>query len=101
MLAGGLSKETIRRRIYPRLAEFRFCYERGRRQRPDLAGRVTVGFLIAPSGVVQSATIAHSELGSDETERCIQEAVRRWSFPQPEGGGLVSVTYPFMLQAVE
>lgn len=101
VIAGGLSKETIRRTIYPRLAEIRFCYERGRRQRPDLAGRVTVGFLIAPSGVVQSATIAHSDLGSDETERCIQEAVRRWSFPQPEGGGLVSVTYPFMLQAIE
>jgi len=101
VIAGGLSKETIRRTIYPHLAEIRFCYERGRRLRPDLAGRVTVGFLIAPSGVVQSAHIASSDIASEETEQCIRDAVRRWSFPQPEGGGMVSVTYPFMLQAVE
>ena len=101
MVAGGLSKETIRRTIYPHLAEIRFCYEQGRSAQPELAGRVTVGFLIAPSGAVQSARIAHSDLASSVTEQCIQNAVRRWAFPQPENGGLVSVTYPFLLPASE
>jgi hypothetical protein len=27
----------------------------------------------------------------------VATAVRRWSFPAPEGGGMVAVTYPFML----
>jgi hypothetical protein len=29
---------------------------------------------------------------------CIAQATRRWVFPAPEGAGIVSVTYPFVLQ---
>ncbi len=98
---GSLSKEVIRRTVSLHLAEIRFCYEQGRIARADLAGRISVGFVIAPSGSVQNATIVHSDLTSPSTESCIQAAVRRWAFPQPENGGVVSVTYPFVLQATE
>jgi hypothetical protein len=30
-------------------------------------------------------------------ESCIVAATRRWAFPQPRGGGLVTVSYPFQL----
>lgn len=39
-------------------------------------------------------------LGNVRTEQCIVAAVRRWSFPAPDGGGVVIVTYPFALQHV-
>jgi len=29
---------------------------------------------------------------------CIAQAVKRWQFPKPEGGGSVIVTYPFVLE---
>jgi hypothetical protein len=29
----------------------------------------------------------------------VASAVRRWTFPAPDGGGLVSVTYPFTLES--
>ena len=37
------------------------------------------------------------DLGVASVESCMVEAVRRWEFPQPAGGGLVSVSYPFQL----
>jgi hypothetical protein len=95
---GSLSKETIRRVIRLHLAEVRACYEERLLARPDLQGRLAVRFIIAPSGIVQAAGVDSSELRDPSTEQCIVRAVRRWPFPQPEGGGIVSVTYPFMLQ---
>jgi TonB family protein len=96
---GSLSKEVIRRVIRRHINEVRFCYEQELNQRPDLEGRVTVSFIISPAGAVQSATVANSTMGNSRVESCIAGAVRRWSFPAPEGGGIVVVNYPFMLSA--
>ena len=95
---GALSKEVIRREIHRHLNEVRFCYEEGLRGQPDLQGRVAVKFVIAPTGMVQAAARASSDLGHARTEQCIVAAVKRWMFPAPDGGGLVIVTYPFALQ---
>jgi hypothetical protein len=94
---GSLSKEVIRRVIQRHINEVRFCYEQELNQRPDLQGRVTVKFIISPSGAVQSALVSETTLGAPRPEQCIAQAVRRWTFPSPEGGGIVIVNYPFML----
>jgi TonB family protein len=96
---GSMSREVIRRVVRSHMNEIRFCYEQQLAGRPDLAGRVAVNFIIAPSGRVQSAVLAGSTLGSATAEECMARAVRRWSFPAPEGGGIVAVTYPFMLSS--
>jgi TonB family protein len=95
---GSLSKEVIRRVIRRHLNEVKFCYEQQLNQRPDLSGRVKVKFIISPSGAVQSAVVSGSTLGNQKAETCIAQAVRRWTFPKPEGGGIVVVNYPFMLR---
>ena len=94
---GSLSKEVIRRVIRRHLNEVRYCYERQLGAQPDLAGRVTVSFIIAPTGAVQSSGVRSSTLGNAGVDNCIARAARRWSFPQPEGGGVVAVNYPFVL----
>lgn len=94
---GSLSKETIRRVVHRYLNEVRFCYEEELRRRPDLAGRVSVRFLIGQDGSVGSALAAESTMESARVASCIVDAVRRWSFPAPEGGGMVVVTYPFVM----
>jgi TonB family protein len=66
-----------------------------------LAGRVIVSFVIAPSGEVQSALLGLSTIGYGRLQRCIVEAVRRWTFPAPSGGGVVGVNYPFVLMPSE
>jgi TonB family protein len=98
-VVGSLSQEAIRRVVRRHLPEVRFCYEQGLQQNPSLEGRVTVSWIISPAGTVQSASIAPgSSLQNGQVESCIATAVRRWSFPQPDGGGTVGVNYPFTLQ---
>ncbi|MET0285278.1 MAG: AgmX/PglI C-terminal domain-containing protein [Polyangiales bacterium] len=96
---GSLSKEAIRRVIQRRLNEVRFCYEQALTNRPDLRGRVQMKFVIAPTGAVQAAAVESSTLATPRTEDCITQAVRRWSFPAPDGGGVVIVSYPFVFDA--
>ncbi len=96
---GSLSKEVIRRVIQRHINEVRFCYEQELNQRPDIAGRVQVKFIIAPSGAVQAANVEDTTLGAARAEQCIAQAVRRWTFPAPDGGGIVVVSYPFVLEA--
>ncbi len=95
---GSLAKGVIRRIINRHLNEIRFCYEQALTRRPDVQGRVAVKFIIAPTGAVQTAIKASSTVGNPQLEGCIVNAVRRWNFPAPEGGGIVAVTYPFLLQ---
>jgi TonB family protein len=94
---GSLSKETIRRTIGRHIPEVRFCYESQLNARPELQGRVAIKFVISPTGTVRSALVASSDVGSAKVDNCIADAVRRINFPAPEGGGLVIVTYPFLL----
>ena len=91
---GSLDKELIRRVVRRNESQVRFCYEQALHSNPDLRGRVEIRFLIAPTGAVQSAVVAKTEVGN-QVGNCIAQAVRRWTFPAPEGGGIVSVTYPW------
>lgn len=97
-IRGALSQEAIRRVVRRHLAEVRFCYEQGLQSNPSLEGRVAVTWIIGADGAVQNASLSSSELGSSRVEGCVVEAVRRWAFPAPDGGGIVGVTYPFVLQ---
>jgi hypothetical protein len=36
---------------------------------------------------------------SSGAESCVVQAVRRWEFPKPAGGGIVIVSYPFNFTA--
>ncbi len=96
---GSLSREVIRRVIRRHINEVRFCYEQELGQRPDLAGRVTISFIISATGAVQTATTSSTTLNNARVEGCIVQAVRRWTFPAPDGGGVVGVNYPFVLDS--
>ena len=96
---GSLSKEVIRRVVRRHINEVKFCYEQQLNSRPDLQGRVTTKFVISPTGSVQSAMVGSSSLRNEAVESCIVRAVRRWTFPAPDGGGVVVVNYPFLLDA--
>lgn len=96
---GSLSREVITRIVRRHQREIRTCYERGLMRRPELSGRVTVSFVISPTGTVESASIASTTLEDAQVEACIVRAVRTWTFPAPDGGGVVSVNYPFVFQS--
>jgi TonB family protein len=94
---GVLDKEIIRRIVRRHINEVRFCYEPELAKRPSLGGRIVVAFSIAPTGRVLTSALQSSTMGNVAVESCTVQAVRRWDFPTPRGGGMVSVTYPFVL----
>ena len=58
-----------------------------------------VQFTIAATGQVVVSKVQSSTLQSPKVEKCIATAVRRWLFPKPKGGGIVIVSYPFVLRS--
>ncbi len=99
--SGSMTKDVIRRIVHRHLNEVKHCYESRLSKQPDLSGRVAVKFIISGTGGVQAALLASSTLGDPVVEQCIVAAVRRWAFPQPKGGGVVIVTYPFFLTSAD
>jgi TonB family protein len=94
---GSLDREIIRRIIRRHINEVKYCYEQELTQRPDLGGRILVRFTIAASGQVIASDLQNSTVGDARVERCIVAAVHRWEFPKPLDGGLLQVSYPFVL----
>jgi len=96
---GALSKTVIRRVVRGNAAQVERCVRRasgGGKQ----AGRVTVKFVVGADGGVKTAAVPKSTLGNADAEKCIGEAVRGWSFPKPQGGGIAVVTHGIVLSRV-
>lgn len=96
-VSGLLAKEAIRRVVARNLAQLRFCYASALRAHPQLAGHVTMRFIIGGTGTVMGATVHEASFDDRELGLCMARRIRTWQFPSPEGGGVVLVTYPFEL----
>jgi hypothetical protein len=94
---GALDKEIVRRIIRRHINEVKYCYEQELVKKPTLAGRIMVQFTIAASGHVIASVLQNSTVGDAHVENCTVQAVRRWEFPHRETGGIVIVSYPFVL----
>jgi len=52
---------------------------------------------LAPTGQVVVCRIQESTVKDAEVEPCMTQAVRRWPFPRPRGGGIGIVSLPLVL----
>ncbi|MBW2731975.1 MAG: AgmX/PglI C-terminal domain-containing protein [Deltaproteobacteria bacterium] len=95
---GALDKEIIRRIIRRHINEVKYCYQKELASNEKLGGRVIIQFTISPTGQVVVSKVQQSTLKNQKVETCIARAVRRWLFPKPKGGGIVIVSYPFVLR---
>jgi len=94
---GALSREQVRRTVRRHINEVRFCYQQSLQSHPELEGRVAVSFIVNSDGAVQSSTVASDSTGSNQVSSCVQNAVRRWTFPAAPG--VTGITYPFVMQS--
>ncbi len=94
---GRLPAEVIRRIVRQNYGRFRLCYEQGLGRNPNLAGRVSVRFVIGRQGAVSNVSNGGSDLPDANVVKCVIRAFYGLSFPKPEGG-IVTVVYPIMLQ---
>jgi TonB family protein len=95
---GSLDKELIRQVIHRNRNQIRYCYEAQLTRHPKLNGKVAIKFIITSQGTVSTSQVAQSTLSNPELEQCIASRVQTWQFPKPKGGGVVIVTYPFLLK---
>lgn len=95
VVLGALDKEKIDAGVRRNMSSLRRCYAQGLKSNPTLAGRVVIKFTIAADGSVSQAAVKSSSMNHPETENCMVAAVRTFHFPEPTGGGVVIVSYPF------
>jgi TonB family protein len=95
-VVGGLDKDVIAKIIRQHQNEIKYCYESELNKNPSLAGKVAVAFTIDPAGAVSDASVSETTLNNGTAENCMLSRIRRWKFPEPKGGGVVAVTYPWL-----
>ncbi len=96
IILGALDKSLIDAVIKRNMNQIRYCYQRELTKNPTLGGKITVKFVISKDGSVSTATTKASTMGSPAVEGCINGRFMRFQFPEPKGGGIVIVSYPFI-----
>jgi TonB family protein len=75
------------------------CYARARTWSPALHGVVVVEWEISPSGDVFKAEVTGNSTGNTELASCILQAVKTWTFREPNASYPSHVRYPFRFQS--
>ena len=95
-LTGGRSRASIQRVVMQNVASLRYAYNRRVRERPGLAGTITVKFAIDESGKVIFAQAVASTINDADLESTVVTRVRSWVFEKiDKPGDVTEVTYPF------
>ncbi|MEC8276517.1 MAG: AgmX/PglI C-terminal domain-containing protein, partial [Myxococcota bacterium] len=96
IIMGALDKSLIDAVIKRNMNQIRYCYQRELTKNPSLGGKIVVKFTIAKDGSVSKANIKSSSMGNKKVESCIAGRFMQFKFPEPKGGGIVIVSYPFI-----
>jgi hypothetical protein len=112
--AARLPPLVIQKIVRARFGAFRKCYEDGLARNPKLEGRVSIRFVIGRDGRVSNAEDldrrppevaewvprspppAVQVMRDEQVSACVVAGFRELVFPPPEGGGIVTVTYPIV-----
>jgi len=95
-VTGQLPAEDVRRVVRQRFVALRLCYERGLQKDPQLSGKVTLRFVIEPTGSVAKGASATSEFADSSVATCIVQLLQELRFPPP-AKGTVAVEFPIAL----
>jgi hypothetical protein len=94
---GSLPRAVLREAIRGRMGDVQRCYQQGLAIDRNLAGRVTVAFVLDAQGAVTETAVTEDGLDRPQVAQCIADVARRWTFPAP--GGVMRFEYPFHLRA--
>lgn len=95
IILGGLDKSIIDEYIKRHMRQIRNCYEKELSGTQKLSGRISTRFVISGSGRVTQAGVESSSMNNAAVESCLTGVLKRIVFPEPLGGGIVEVSYPF------
>jgi len=96
IIMGGLDRSLIDAVIKRKMSQIRYCYQRELQKNPNLSGKLTIKFTIAKDGSVSQAGVKTSSMGNPAVDQCVVQRFYQMTFPEPKGGGIVIVSYPFI-----
>ncbi|MBC7792539.1 MAG: AgmX/PglI C-terminal domain-containing protein [Clostridia bacterium] len=99
VVMGALPREVIQKVINDNKAQIRYCYEVELQRDQTLEGKVAVKWIIAATGSVEKVVVTETTVKSARVGQCLAEKIKGWRFPQPAGGGIVEVNYPFVFKS--
>ena len=97
-MLGDLDKILVEKVVKKNINQIRNCYSRELNKNPNLAGKISMKFVISKDGTVSKASVKKSSMGNKKVEGCLAEQFKRFKFPKPKGNGIVIVTYPFVFE---
>ena len=90
------AEAVIRSQVHPGAKR---CYQKGLESDPSQAGKIVILIKVAPSGEVDSATVASNTGLSAQVASCIAAVARRAKFDAPgASGSTISVPFNFVRQ---
>lgn len=99
IILGALDRSLIDEVIKRHMNQIKYCYQRELTKNPSLAGKIVIKFVIAKDGTVSSASTKETTMNNGAVQSCIEGRFMRMQFPEPKGGGIVIVSYPFIFTA--
>lgn len=99
VIMGSLDPAIIDAVIKRHLAQIKYCYDRELPAKPKLHGKLVVQFVIESDGRVSTAKMHSSSMKDASVESCVADRFKKIRFPQPKGGGIVSVKYPLVFNS--
>ena len=94
---GYCAEADIKRAMKTRNNAFKSCYERELQMHRDLAGKVTIRFVIGDDGKVVSGKAVVNAIKSRSIAPCLIKNIKKLRFTKP-AGGQCEVNWPFKFQ---
>jgi hypothetical protein len=91
-----MGKYQLDKYLKPKLPAVAQCFKTALLFKPDLAGKVIMGFVITAKGTAAAAFIQSTTLNNAQVENCIRAQVLTVKFPPTMTGQAVQVSYPFV-----
>ena len=95
VVMGALDRSVIDEYVRKNLAKIIDCYAEELNNAPKLSGRIVINFIISATGNVSSSKVQRTTVGNATVESCVADQIKQIVFPEPRGGGIVIVNYPF------
>jgi hypothetical protein len=95
VIIGALDKALVDAVVERHMNQIKNCYQQELTKNPKLDGKVKIKFVISKNGSVARTLVESSTMNNKAVESCISGRFLRMEFPEPKGGGIVIVKYPF------
>lgn len=99
-IRGGLDKGIVRSIVEERLPELQYCYENALLKDQAYGGKMMAAWTIQADGSVDKLSSNSQDMKGNEFHSCIRSRIAQWKFPNPKGGGVVDVKYPFVFSSL-